>query len=155
MASFSVEAMVRGYHFYKDIWATVVGEELPCQREDGNRADPFAAAVVKEEAMVGHVPKKISSVCSLYLRQGGSIVCRVAGSRRFSGDLVQGGLEIPCVLVFEGDAKQTALFASFITKGLTDEDKRPLGSGRASRGCKYRYNAISFTLCARIKILTS
>ena len=39
MASFSVEAMVR---VYKDIWATVVGEELPCQREDGNRADPFA-----------------------------------------------------------------------------------------------------------------
>ncbi len=32
-ASFSVEAMVRGYHAYKDIWTAVVGEELPCQRE--------------------------------------------------------------------------------------------------------------------------
>ena len=51
-ASFSVEAMVRGYHVYKDIWATVVGEELPCQREDGNRADPFAVAVVRGEAVV-------------------------------------------------------------------------------------------------------
>ena len=29
MASFSVEAMVRSYHVYKDIWATVVSEELP------------------------------------------------------------------------------------------------------------------------------
>ncbi len=29
-ASFSVEAMVRGYHAYKDIWMAVVGEELPC-----------------------------------------------------------------------------------------------------------------------------
>ena len=38
MASFSVEAMVR---VYKDIWATIVSEELPCQRENGNRADPF------------------------------------------------------------------------------------------------------------------
>ena len=94
-------------------------------------------------------------ICLLYLPQGGSIVCQLTGSRHFSGDLVQGGLEIPCVLVFEGDAEQTASFASFITKGLTDEDKRPLGSGRASRGCKYRYNAISFTLCARIKILMS
>ena len=48
------------------IWATVVGE-LPCQREDGNRADSFAVAVVRGEAIVGHVPKKISSVCSLYI----------------------------------------------------------------------------------------
>ena len=61
---------MRGYHVYKDIWATVVGEELPCQREDGNRANPFAVAVVRGEAIVGHVPKKISSVCSLYLRRG-------------------------------------------------------------------------------------
>ena len=32
-ASFSVEAMVRGYHIYKDIWAAVVGKEFPCKRE--------------------------------------------------------------------------------------------------------------------------
>ena len=64
---------MRGYHVYKEIWATVVGEELPCQREDGNRADSFAVAVVREEAIVGHVP----NFCSLYLRWGGSIVCRV------------------------------------------------------------------------------
>ena len=51
---------MRGYHVYKDVWTTVVGEELPCQREDGNRADPFAVAVVRGEAIVGHVPKKIS-----------------------------------------------------------------------------------------------
>ena len=59
-ASFSVEAMVSGYHAYKDIWTAVHGEELPCQREDGNRVDAFAVAVVKDETVVGHVPKKIS-----------------------------------------------------------------------------------------------
>ena len=32
----------------------------------------------------------------------------VSGSRCYSEDLVQGGLEIPCVLIFEGDAKCTA-----------------------------------------------
>ena len=42
---------------YKDICATVVGEELPCQREDGNRAHPFAA-------IIGHIPKKIPSTLS-------------------------------------------------------------------------------------------
>ena len=46
-----------GYHVYKDIWATVAGEELPRQRKDGNRA---AVAVVRGEVIVGHVPKKIS-----------------------------------------------------------------------------------------------
>ncbi len=54
-ASFSVEAMVRGYHTYKDIWTAVVGEELPCQREMANPRDPFAVAVLKDEAIVGHV----------------------------------------------------------------------------------------------------
>ena len=37
-------------------WAAVVGEELPCQHEDGNRADFLAVAVVRGEAIVGHVP---------------------------------------------------------------------------------------------------
>ena len=74
-ASFSVEAMVRGYHTYKDIQAAVPGEELPCKREVGNRVDVFNVAVMKDETIVDHVPKKISSACSLFLRQGGSIVC--------------------------------------------------------------------------------
>ncbi len=52
-ASFSLEAMVRGYHAYKDIWTAVVGEELPCQRERVNLRDPFAVVVLKDEAIVG------------------------------------------------------------------------------------------------------
>ena len=42
--SFSVEATVRGCHTYKDTWAAVVGEELPCQREVGNRVNTFTVA---------------------------------------------------------------------------------------------------------------
>ncbi len=38
-ASFGVEAMVRGYHAYKDVWTAVVGEELSCQRERDNPRD--------------------------------------------------------------------------------------------------------------------
>ena len=53
-----------GYHVYKNIWATIVGKELPCQREDGRSPDSFAVAVVRAEAIVGHVPKKIP-VCSI------------------------------------------------------------------------------------------
>ena len=46
--------------------------------------------------VVGHDPRKISAVCRLFLLRGGSINCKVTGSRKFSSDLPQGGLEPPC-----------------------------------------------------------
>ena len=62
MASFSVEAMVRGYHVFQDIWTAVVGEEFPCKREAGNRFYPFAVAVMRSDTgtttVIGHVPRK-------------------------------------------------------------------------------------------------
>ena len=49
---------------------------------------------------IGHVPRRISTICSLFIRRGGAINCRVNGHRRYSADLLQGGLEIPCILTF-------------------------------------------------------
>ena len=60
--SFSFEAVVRGYCAYKDIWAAVYGEKLLCEREAGNWVDAFAMAVIKDGTVVGHIPKKISSI---------------------------------------------------------------------------------------------
>ena len=74
MASFEIEAMVRGYHIYKDVWSAVIDEEFPCKREDGNHFDPFAVAVCNGDIVIGHVPTKISSVCSLYIRRGIQII---------------------------------------------------------------------------------
>ena len=53
---------MRGYHIYSDIWEASLGEQLPCERESGNGADPFAVAVKRSGAVVGHIPRKISSV---------------------------------------------------------------------------------------------
>ncbi len=50
--------MVRGYHTDQSVWTAVVGEELPCQRETVNLRDPFVVAVLKDEAIVGHVSRK-------------------------------------------------------------------------------------------------
>ena len=61
---FSIESCVRGYHVYKDIWEDSVGKDLACQCENGNSADPFAAAVVESGVPFGHIPQKISSICS-------------------------------------------------------------------------------------------
>ena len=116
--SFTVKAVVRGYHAYKDTWAAVHGEELPCERETGNRVDAFTVAIMKDGTVVGHVPKKISSVCSLHLRRGRLIICCVTGSRRYSEDLIQGRLEIPCVLIFEGDATLTTKAKKLVVSAL-------------------------------------
>ena len=94
---FSVSSMVRGYHVYQDEWEAVLGEVLSCQREPGNRHDPYAVAAVSSGRTVGHVPRKISPICSIFIRRGGLITCMVTGNRRYSADLEQGGLEIPCL----------------------------------------------------------
>ena len=76
-------------------------EVLECKREPGNFSDPYAVAKLKEitgaDTVAGYVPRSISSICS---RRGGSIASRVNGYRRYSSDLPQGGLKIPCVLIF-------------------------------------------------------
>jgi len=86
-----------------------VGKTLACQREEGNRADPYAVAVVKESGrrtmVVRHVPRRISAACCLFLQRSGVINCEITGARRYSADLVQGGLEIPCKYTFCGEAK--------------------------------------------------
>ena len=68
----------------------------------GNCQDPYAVAVVRSAVVVSHIPKKISSVCSMFLRQSGTIKCQVMASKRYSEDLPQ--LEIPCTLMFKSQA---------------------------------------------------
>ena len=58
----------------------------------------LAVYVQKNGDMVGHVPRKISVICSLFLCRNGTIHCKVTGSRRHSSDIAQGRLEIPCQL---------------------------------------------------------
>ena len=79
---------------FKEIWTAVVDEELFGRREPFNTADPFAVEVVKNSTTIGHVPRGILSVCSLFLRKNGTIVCKVTGSRRYPRDLPQGGSKL-------------------------------------------------------------
>ena len=102
MSSLEVPSIVRGFHEYQCIWSAAVGEELSCSREFGNVHDLFAVAVKRSGDVVGHIPKIISSICSSFLRRGGSISCQVTATRCYSADVPQGGLEIPCQLIFRG-----------------------------------------------------
>ena len=105
--------MICGYHEYMHIWESPSPtDHLLCQREIRNPHDIHAVAVkgnIVGTTTVGHVPKKISAICSIFIRRGGTINCIVDGVRRFSTDLPQGGLEIPCILNFTPRAKQLKL----------------------------------------------
>ena len=100
---FSIVSKVRGHHVYKDMWNAEedIGEELRCKREPGNRNDTHAVVVMKADTVVGHVPRVISPICSIFIRRGGTMKCLIMERRRYSQDLPQGGLEVPCVYIFE------------------------------------------------------
>ena len=105
---FSVEAMVRDYHEYQSVWDAPIGEALLCEREVGNVHDTFAVAIKKDGKVVGHCSRKISALCSIFIRRGSKITCQVTGRRRYSSDLLQGGLEVLCKMKFYTKNKSKA-----------------------------------------------
>ena len=94
------ESTVRGYHVYKRTWTPVVGESLAAAREFGNIHDMTAVALFRGGVKVGHIPMKISRLCSSFITKGGTIEAVITGSRQFAADLPQGGLDIPCKYIF-------------------------------------------------------
>ena len=75
------DSCVRGYHVYQEEWDPVLGEILPCTCELGNTHDIFAVKVTKAGVTVGHVPKKISLTCSLFILNGVVISCEVTSQQ--------------------------------------------------------------------------
>ena len=87
---------------------TYGNQDLVCKTEFGNIHDPYAVAIVRsdEAEVVGHVPRKISSLCYFFIKRKGTIICQVTGKRQRSVDLPQGGLEVPCTLTFSGKSTE-------------------------------------------------
>ena len=82
MDSFNIRSVVRGFHVYKGVWSPSINEELPTQQEHGNPADPHAVAIMKTGAVVGHVPREISTFCWYFLTRNGTISCTVTERRQ-------------------------------------------------------------------------
>ena len=56
--TFTLVSCIRGYHVYKDVWVTSLGESVCCECEDINPQDPYAAqslAVILIYCIVGKV----------------------------------------------------------------------------------------------------
>ncbi len=108
METYEVLSGIRGHHIYLNIWNPSIGEELICRRETSNGHDRYAVSVTRGSKVVGHVPRNISAARSLFLQRKGTILTIVSGSRRYSSDLPQGGLEVPCILKFHGTSNDVS-----------------------------------------------
>ena len=106
MAVFEKLSVIRGHHFYQRIWTPEIVEYLVCERQPTNSIDRYTVAVVKDNIIVGHLPRAQSKIYSLFLFRNGTIDCIVIGARRYSADLPQGGLKVTCKLVFNGEHEE-------------------------------------------------
>ena len=89
-----MESCVRGHHIYKDVWSPSLGKVLQCTCKLENTKDRYAVAVVRRSTVVGHIPRKN------VLSKERNRCCEVTGTRCYSEDLPQGGLEISYKLTF-------------------------------------------------------
>ena len=104
---FEVQSCVRSYHVYQNAWTSYVGEVLSCAKEPRNpkkkRSSYAVATKTTSGIVVGHVPFSLSCIFATFLCHDGSTSCTITGSRLYSSDLPQGGLEMPCTHAFVSD----------------------------------------------------
>ena len=57
--------------------------------------------MLKERIVVGHVPRKVSVLCCIFLRKGGTIISTLTGTRCYCRDLAQGGWKHPVFYILD------------------------------------------------------
>ena len=153
----SVESCVHGFHVYQDVWLPVMGETLLCHRETDNLEDRHAVAYYKSEEVVGHILR------SAFLRRGGVIRGTVTGSRQYSSDLEQGGMEIPCKMIFKGPLTEllkvkrfflSAFRVEVIVSGLMIDDASVASSVTTTISDSTDYASASSSVTTNVSVST-
>ena len=75
MEEYEVSSVVGGFHVYQRLWSPSLEEQLECLREAGNDKDQYAVAVLRHGSVVGHISRRISAACSLFIERNGRIHC--------------------------------------------------------------------------------
>ena len=96
---FESQSYVTGYHVYNDIWTPTSGEKLSTATEPEKHHDKYAVKVLKENEVVGHVPREISKCCTSALLCGGTIKWEITGKRQNKRG---NGLDVPCKYIIKG-----------------------------------------------------
>ena len=76
---FEFQSYVTEHHVYKDTWTPILGEKLSTATEPEHYHNKYAVKVLKENEVVGHVPRDISKYCTSALLCGETIECEIAG----------------------------------------------------------------------------
>ena len=94
-----------GYHIFKSFWGAPIGSILAAKDEDDPQSlvhDKYAIALTNSDSFtVGHLSKFMSKLEHFFVKHDGEIRCEITGSKRYSSDLEQGGLEIPAKIIFQ------------------------------------------------------
>ena len=99
--SIVLRAAVRGFHVYKMSWKPKEGEILECLHEENNPCNVFSIKVCKSnnvQTVVGHLPIEISKITKFILQRGARVEATVTGKHYRRSPLIQGGLELPCLV---------------------------------------------------------
>ena len=97
---FQFSAAVRGFHYYRKSWLPEPEQTLNCFHEEGNTFDRFVIKVFEKDKneIAGHLPMKISRVTKFLLDRGANVSAKLTSTHYRRSPLVQGGIEIPCVV---------------------------------------------------------
>ena len=99
-----------GYHIFKSFRDAPIGSILSAKLEDDLQSlvhDKYALALINSDSVtVGHLPKFMSKLAHFFVKHAGKIRCEITGSKRYSSDLEQGGLEIPAKIIFQNSNKR-------------------------------------------------
>ena len=89
----------RGSHYYKKYWDPVESECLDCAHEKENPYDYFAIKTCQKDGkIVVQLPIEISQPTKYLLDRGARITATLTSMSYSASPLVQGGLEIPCLI---------------------------------------------------------
>ena len=97
---FQFSAAVRGFQSYRKSWLPELEQTINCFHEEGNTFDRFAIKVCEKDKneIVGHLPMEISRVTKFLLDRGANVFAKLTSTHYGRSPLVQGGIEIPCVV---------------------------------------------------------
>ena len=87
--SLQFKSSIRGHHIYKNLWTPSIGESLSLALESGNSHNRFTVSLVKDERVVGHVPREVSRIFFYFMQCHGTISVEVTGHRRYGMHLIK------------------------------------------------------------------
>lgn len=98
--TFQFTSAIRGFHFYKQFWSPEPEQNLRCFHEINNPFDYFAIKIcpLSNGEIVGHLPMEISRVTKFIIDRGAKVSAKLTSINYRRSPLVQGGLEIPCLV---------------------------------------------------------